>query len=317
MLLSIIFSFVVYNVSISELEIALARQSELIDEIQPLQLPGLPLAADRIDAVRIQLEESNDQIKQDLLLANIAIFFGGGLLSFALARRTLRPIEEAHDQQQRFIADASHELRTPLTAIRAQLEVAKRKKMKATDAKEVFESSIEEVDRLANLTESLLKLSSSEGKTITPTPISAHELATEAKQRVNGLAKEKDINLVISTSDLLINCEHNSIVEVLVILLENAIKYSDSQTTVEISSAEKPNRICVSDHGAGIPKSAIPHLFERFYRVDLSRSKQYVDGYGIGLSIAEQIMQQHNGRIEVESQQGKGSTFTLVFPKTP
>jgi signal transduction histidine kinase len=315
MLLSIIFSFVVYNVSISELEAALTRQSVLFEGIDLESLPTpLNLTSERLEAVLSQLEESNSQIRQDLLLANIVIFFIGGLVGFALARRTLKPIEEAHDQQQRFIADASHELRTPLTSIRAQLEVALRKNLEQAEMKKVVKSSIEEVDRLVDLSDSLLLLAKSEESLDTSTKVSVHELASRAKERVSVLAANKNINITIDENDVQLNCNEYAIVEVLTVLLENGIKYSKPDKDISIAAEAAPTRIIVTDQGIGIPKSSLDHIFDRFYRVDNSRTKQSAEGYGIGLAIAKQIMDRHKGKVKVSSDQDKGSTFTLIFP---
>ncbi len=315
MLLSITFSFVVYNVSISELEAALIRQSELLQDIDPEGLPApFNLAGERLEAVRLQLEESNNQIRQNLIVANIVIFVIGGAVSFVLARRTLKPIEEAHDQQQRFIADASHELRTPLTSIRTQLEVALRKHLKHAEMKKVVKSSIEEVDRLADLSDSLLLLAKAEDSLDASTKVSVHELASRAKERVSVLAANKNITIIIENSDVQLNCSEDAIVEVLTILLENGIKYSKPNKEILVAAEAGPTRIVVTDQGIGIPKSSLDHIFDRFYRVDNSRTKQSVEGYGIGLAIAKQLMDRHKGKIKVSSEQGKGSTFTLVFP---
>ena len=315
MLLSIIFSFVVYNVSISELEAALTRQSVLFEGIDLESLPTpLNLTSERLEAVLSQLEESNSQIRQDLLLANIVIFFISGLVGFALARRTLKPIEEAHDQQQRFIADASHELRTPLTSIRAQLEVALRKNLEQAEMKKVVKSSIEEVDRLVDLSDSLLLLAKSEESLDTSTKVSVHELASRAKERVSVLAANKNINITIDENDVQLNCNEYAIVEVLTVLLENGIKYSKPDKDISIAAEAAPTRIIVTDQGIGIPKSSLDHIFDRFYRVDNSRTKQSAEGYGIGLAIAKQIMDRHKGKVKVSSDQDKGSTFTLIFP---
>lgn len=253
-----------------------------------------------------------------LILINLAILVGGGVLSYYLARRTLQPIEEAHEAQSRFTADASHELRTPIAAMQSENEVALMSPDLTLDkAKGLLASNLEELGRLTALSEGLLRLAQLEHSSLDYERLSVDDVVQHAIDRVLPLAEKKHILVHPKGSKgLRLHGDATALTEAIVILLDNAIKYSPEKTEV-IVSARKEQRtvtIAVRDSGPGIKATELPHIFDRFYRADAARSKQKVSGYGLGLSIAKNIVDLHGGKITAQSTPGTGSEFMIVLP---
>jgi signal transduction histidine kinase len=135
-------------------------------------------------------------------------------------------------------------------------------------------------------------------------------------ERAGKIAQIKKIIIKNSAKDMTLKAEHHTLVELLVILIDNAVKYSPEGSTVIISSSQqnKTGKISIKDQGAGISATDLPHIFDRFYRADASRSKINAEGYGLGLAIAKKIADSLNGSIEVKSAPNRGSTFTISIP---
>jgi len=328
MLISIAFSFGVYRILSSELtrveRVQRLRQQRNLEQRTEF-FPRRPILDPEVVA------ETKNRIKAILLLVNLAVFGTSTAAGYFLAGRTLRPIKEMVEEQNRFIADASHELNTPLTSLKSEIEVSLRdKKLSLTDAKKLLESNLEEVNNLQYLSDNLIKMTQyQKSNRANLLEVSLSEIVTAAVKKVDTMAKRKKITITNNVGNLKLKGDRQSLTELLVILLDNAIKYSDKNTSVILSAAKdlKINHeishfvrddnsisIKVKDHGMGISKDEIPHLFDRFYRGDKSRTKSDTSGYGLGLSIAKQIVEKHRGKISVESEEGKGSTFTIQIP---
>lgn len=264
------------------------------------------------------IESSKRRLLLNLGLINLAILFVSGAAGYFLAGRTLRPIQKMVDEQKRFITDASHELRTPLTSLRSEIEVGLRnKKLTMENAKRLLKSNLEEVVNLQTLSDNLLELAQN-GRLIDRKAFQSVSLQTVIKsaiKRVEPLAKSKNITLNERVGNHSILGIPERITEVFVILLDNAIKYSANNREVIISTkaVDKYITVEVKDQGVGIAAGDLPHIFERFFRVTKSRSKNTVSGYGLGLSIAKKIVEAHGGEIGATSKLGKGTTFKLVF----
>jgi two-component system, OmpR family, sensor histidine kinase CiaH len=265
------------------------------------------------------LEEAKQRILFLLIVINLGILGLSGVAGYLLAGLTLKPIKKMVDEQNRFITDASHELRTPLTSLRSEIEVNLRdKKLTVKDARKLLESNLEEVNNLQYLSDNLIKLA----QTHTPNGIkfetvSFFDIATEAIRKVEKLAKKKNIDIEKSIEESLLLADRQGLTELLVILLDNAIKYSPENSSINLTSKKsgKNLKIEVKDQGIGIDKKDLPMLFKRFYRADSARSKKDADGFGLGLSIAKDIIEKHNGTIEVKSKPGVGTTFQIKIPK--
>lgn len=317
MLISLVFSFIVYSVSSQELNRGLRRQRDLF---QNTSVDGFMMRFNsQLEDQRLaQLEESSNRLKLNLLYLNGVILVFAGAGSYYFARRTLEPIEEMAEMQSRFTADASHELRTPLTAMKTEIEVSLRdKKMTLEESKALLASNLEEVEKLRCLSEALLKLARFEG---TPTKDSKAEVSAAAKEamdKVGKIAAQKNIEISGETKPVWVSVEKHHLAELFTIILDNAVKYSSENKKVVVAMAESGKNvvITVTDEGVGIKASDLPHIFDRFYRADHSRSKNFVSGYGLGLSIAKQIVDGAKGHVEAESEPGKGTTFKITLPK--
>lgn len=314
MLMSLGFSLVFYNTSYR----ALGRQLPPPNAFVPQTRNVVIGDAQSIDEfLRERIEEGRSELARRLIGLNVLILLGGAAVSYYLARRTLKPIEDNMEAQDQFVSDASHELRTPLTALQTTNEVALRKnKVSANEAKNIFQHNIEEVTKLRLLTDSLLNLAKTDNTALKLVPLDISNVVSDALNKVLDAALEKGITVDDKVPKLNIMGDKDCIRRALVIVLDNAIKYSPNESTIHISS-QKDTRyvwISVSDEGIGIKAVHLPHIFERFYRADSSRSKHRVEGFGIGLALAKKIVEQHNGEIIAESTPGKGSTFTIKLP---
>ena len=312
MVLSIGFSFVFYNTSANEL----GRQVPPPSDFEGYNLFGK--APDYHTFFQQRIAEGQDHLLRKLFLLNLLALILGMALSYYLARRTLKPIENAMEAQSRFVADASHELRTPLTAVLASNEVALRKpKLNLAQAKDVLRSNVEEMTKLKGLSEGLLSLAQREDdNTLVLIPVSLQDVASEAMNWGLKAAQAKQIAIQDAVPDIKVLGDMQSLVQATAILLDNAIKYSPKGSTIHLSGSEDGIRglLSVQDEGIGISVDDLPHIFDRFYQSDLARSKSEVSGYGIGLSIAHKILEQHNGKISVTSKPKKGSVFKLEIP---
>lgn len=218
-------------------------------------------------------------------------------------------------ERNEFLASISHELRTPLTYIKGYADIAKRDETKEQERIEYLSIIHEEAGKVNHLLEELFELAKIDQNmfTIQKETIDLHVLLEAIFQKVLPVFRDKNMNLVLnSNKSLKVNVDPLRIEQVLVNLLDNALKYSNSGTTTTIN-VKKKNRdiiIKVIDQGIGIPEDDIPHIFDRLYRVEKSRSR-LTGGVGLGLSIAKELVEAHGGEIGVNSTIGKGTTFTI------
>ena len=265
--------------------------------------------------IRKQQSEAADlHLAVALFYANVAVLVFGGAGAYFLAKRTLDPIEKAHEAQSRFVSDASHELRTPLAAMKMQIEVALRETaLTDTEIRELLESNLEEIDKLSQLSTVLLQLSRFEHDEIEMKNIS---LAPIIKSAVNRLDK-KGVRVELHTQTAHIEGNAPSIEELATILIDNALKYSPAKSHVEVSLTHDETHVIltVANSGSGIPAEHLAYIFDRFYRVTSSRSSQHTSGFGLGLSLAKQITELHRGDITVDSAVNGVTTFTVHLPR--
>lgn len=312
MMLSIGLSGIIYHLSSDALAQNTRRQINFFNNNLPLD--------DYNSFAKLrnsQYDEGTQRLKNSLLSFNLMVLLAGGAASYLLARRTLEPIEDALEAQKRFTGDASHELRTPLTVIQAENEVALRNpNLTKKEAVELLKSNLEEVAKLKTLSDGLLKLTNNDAQALELKPVALKSVAETAIERWQKPASGKKIKIEAQLKKATVQGDQESLVELVSILLDNAIKYSPPGSTIDIATYMKDRYSClrVSDKGAGVRASDLPHIFDRFYQADNARSKQTKGGYGLGLAIARQIADLHDASIEVKSTIGKGSTFTLRLP---
>jgi len=232
--------------------------------------------------------------------------------------QTLGRLENLFNSQRRFLADVGHELRTPLTVIRGNVDLMRR--MQQTDD-ESMDSIQSEVDRLTRLVGDLLLLAQAEsGKiTLVKKVVELDSLVLEALSQMRVLTKDR-LRLTLGEIDQVLVCgDEDRLKQVLVNLIGNAINYTPSggEVVVGVGKENDRARITVSDDGPGIPKEDLPHVFERFYRGEKSRTRSRDGkGFGLGLSIAYWIVRNHDGKIEVASSEKGGTTFCIWLPLT-
>lgn len=262
-------------------------------------------------------EEAIERVKLRLFIINGIIWSVSAAFSYFFAGYTLKPIKIAMDKQKEFIANASHELRTPLTAMKTSLEVALRDTTLSQDAKEILAGNLSDVKSLEDLSNNLLSLSRVQvhSKIIDRGKIRIGDILQSIKGQFEPIAKQKKITLDIeTTSGVFIKADAKLLHQLLAILVDNALKYTNKgQVKVKITLLKKYSRIMVSDTGQGIPERDIPYIFDRFYQAETSRSSK--NGYGLGLAIAQEIVELHGGKIKVQSQESKGTVFSVYLPK--
>lgn len=315
MLISICFSIAIYNISLNEIGQGLGRQN-----LRFRELPNnrMNLMMDQLEQIRNdEIESSNNNLKTNLIYYNLLILILSSAGSYLLAKRTIRPIEDMVESQHRFTADASHELKTPLTAMKTEIEVSLRdKKLDLKGSKEILGSNLEEISKLELLSSALLNLAKYQNETHKEYKrIILNDVLAEAHNKTASLSEKKNIQVNLSSLGGEINIlgDKTSLVELFVILLDNAIKYSPKKSDIDISTYLKDSKpvVSIKDAGYGIKASDIPHIFDRFYRADYSRNKERASGYGLGLSIAKRIVDLHQGQISVKSEVGSGSEFIV------
>jgi signal transduction histidine kinase len=230
--------------------------------------------------------------------------------------QTLERLEKLFVTQRRFLADVGHELRTPLTVIRGNVDLMRR--MNSTDA-ESMDSIVSEVDRLSRLVGDLLLLAQAEsGKLpMARRVVEMDTLLLEAMQQMRVLARDR-LQMKLGEIDQVLVCgDADRLKQVLVNLIGNAIKYTPpgGEVLVGLGKVENKARLTISDNGPGIPLEDVPHIFERFYRGEKSRTRSRDGkGFGLGLSIAYWIVRNHGGQIEVAPREPQGTTFCVWLP---
>jgi len=263
-------------------------------------------AAERISindlSQRIDVPDSNDEI------SNLASTFND----------MIERLDISFEKQKQFISNASHELKTPISVIQGYASLIDRWGKSDPDIlQEAIDSIKDETEYMSNLIKKLLFLARNEQSQINEQKkvISLVNVVSEVVKETSVLDINGDFN-IIENGDVFIFGDFNLIKQLLWVFFENSIKYSDKdfiKVDIEILSENEFAVIKISDNGRGISEEDIPHIFDRFFRADKSHSKA-VSGNGLGLSIAEIIVKQHNGKIDVSSEEGKGSQFKIYFP---
>ena len=271
----------------------------------------------------INVDSENELVAHYFDIITVAILAGitmSIVASYILSKKTLVPIADTLKKQMEFVQNASHELRTPLTIIQAKQELLlEEPDAKIIDKSEEIMLTLNETKRLTKLTKDIMTLARADEN-----KIKLKKEKTDIDELIEGLAKpyiemaelaEKKINLNLQYNEE-VSIDASKIYQVLVILLDNAIKYTEKGDTIEILTYSKDGKFTleVRDTGIGISDEAITHIFDRFYREDKARNRE-TGGSGLGLSIADVIVKAHNGTIKASHNKPKGTIFTIKLPK--
>lgn len=259
------------------------------------------------------------KFKNTLVVAIIICVILIVVASYILSKRTLKPIVASWKKQTEFVQDASHELRTPLTIIKAKQEkLLEKPESTIIDNAEDISITLKETQRLTKLVKELMELAKSDSKEI---KLSKDKfLLDEEVKNISNLYKDvantqnKELTLNLNYKGYIL-ADENKIKELLVILLDNALKYTEPSNSIEVNTYQKDGKaiIEVADTGIGISKEDQEHIFERFYRAEKSRNRES-GGMGLGLSIAYNIVKIHKGIIKLDKNRAKGTKFIIKLP---
>ena len=225
-------------------------------------------------------------------------------------------LEDGFQRERQFTSDASHELRTPLTAMQAIINVTRERRRPVEEYEIALDDLAEETDRLRTLTEDLLYIARGDVR-----PVAHHDevinlsnLLTDVSDSLFPMIESKGLRLERKIhNDLFVQGDSDALIRAFVNLIDNAIKYTEKgEIRIQANQTDKSHvEVEISDTGRGIPPEHLPHIFERFYRVDGARTTQ---GFGLGLAIVQEIVRSHLGRIDVSSHMGVGTVFRVSFP---
>lgn len=262
------------------------------------------------------IKETKERLSLFLIMINIIILTIAGGLSYFLAGKTLKPIKKMVDEQSQFITDASHQLRTPITALKSSLEVSLRdKNLTLNEAKKTIEDNLTDTNRLQNLSDSFLQLSQYQpsNTTIQFENVDLNSAINEAVEKIKPLSQEKKIIVFYSGKKIYLQGNKYGLVDLFVILLDNAIKYSPIKSSIKIeqNQNDKISTVSIKDQGIGIAEKDLPYVFERFYRSENVRSQKHTNGFGLGLAIAKRIVDMHKGKITVKSIKNQGTIVSV------
>lgn len=257
-----------------------------------------------------------DQLLMTFLLVGIAMLAMIYLISLFFANRAIRPIKASWEKQKQFIADASHELKTPLTIIRANADaLLTNQEEPVKKQRKWLDYMQQEITRMEKLVNDLLVLAKTENTSIRTCYVPFHlsEVVNDVILSMEVIIFEKGFHLTHTIeNNIMVKGDAEQIKQVVCILLDNAIKYTDQNGIIEISLKKAKGRVVFSikNSGRGISQEELPKVFDRFYRTDPSRTKES-GGYGLGLTVARSIIQQHGGEIVAQSVENQFTTFSF------
>jgi signal transduction histidine kinase len=255
------------------------------------------------------------------IVALVLVAAGG----WFLARQTTAPVERAIEHMRRFMADAAHELRTPITVVRSRAEIALQREREPGDYARALRGIEQEAIRLGRIVEDLLMLARADTgeRPIERQRVFLDDITLDAADAARSVAERKHVMLVVdSFEEAAVLGDADLLRQLVMILLDNAVKFTEPNGSVRVGVSAVAGRatLTVRDTGVGITSGELQHVFERFYRSDLSRSRgasrdtSSSAGAGLGLSIAQWIADEHGASIEIESQPRQGTAVVVQFP---
>ncbi len=320
------------NVPINEATHAAVREKTLFREMKlnerpyavfsrAIHIPGRGDYALHMARSQVSLKKTLSTLLQWMIAIKFVMVIIAAFIGYWFATRTLRAEEKAHARLRNFTADASHELRIPITSLRGHLEVALRRQRSAEEYQVAIENALEEAEHLSKITRDLLLLSQTDAGQLKLSiqPVALKSFTEDVFDQLAGFPDVKRISKKLRpVNDATVYFDPDRVRQLLLILVDNALKYGRENGTIVLESRAEDGKTVfkVEDDGIGIPAKDLDKIFTRFYRVDKSRSRE-MGGTGLGLSIAQWIASAHNGTIRVESQEGKGSIFTVTLASKP
>jgi len=310
--LSLLFSGVLYHLSNRELAEALSNQYHALANNDHD-------GDNRSRASTQELDTRSQHLLQNLVYFNILVFIGSSMASYALARRTLRPIETAHQAQIRFTAEASHQLRTPLAAMKADTEATLMdRRNNAVVLRRTLQANLLDIEKLEKLTNHLLEISRYKNRAAPAwEDINLDTTIQEVLKQFQQPILANRLRITLDTTAVHITGDQQALQQLIAIVLDNAIKYNQSKGSVRVAltNDNKYANITITDTGIGIRAEDLPHIFENFYRSPTAVStKNKVVGYGLGLPLAKEIVELHNGTLAVQSKEHHGATVIIKLP---
>ncbi|MCL5006850.1 MAG: HAMP domain-containing histidine kinase [Patescibacteria group bacterium] len=274
---------------------------------------ALDLRSEFLDPVlaHAALVKFSSDLETDIIIIDAAFIALMTTLSYVFAGEILRPLRESIEEQKRFTADVAHELRTPLAVMRADLEIAEASEsLDRKETERLIKSNLEEVEQLTELAGSLLILLKEDNAGSNDMKkVDLYSLTGKAVGQLRVLAEARGLSMEMAEGTPVFTVGHPDSLNIMIRnLIKNAIQYTPEGGAVTVSVGEENKKavLRVRDTGIGIGEADLPHVFDRFYKADKSRT-QSEGGAGLGLSIVDRIVRNHNGQIKIESVLGKGT----------
>ena len=294
-----------------------AHKTKLMMTSLKINEPGMPAQTVYVGKDVTALYNGMEKATMIMAVLGLLALIIATIVGHLLSGKAMVPLKAAYEKQRQFAADASHELRTPLAVVMASADLLQNDpSIKSPFLKQVIEDVRDEVKKMTKLVSDLLVVARSDNKALKlkPSKFDMGGVTAQVARLMQPLAEQKQITLVAEKMPkVLVQADEQKIRQLVLILVDNALKYTPEggRVTVEFRKAEK-GRIClaVSDTGIGISKEDQEKVFDRFYRVDKARSRE-MGGNGLGLAIAQEIVNLHQGRISIQSELGKGTTFLV------
>ena len=308
--ISLIFSSVLFYFAHNELQEGLTKQ------YAELTIKDGDTSIQHYGVLNKELNHASNKLLLIFIYLNLGVLILAALIGYLLAKRTLKPIQRSLMNQTHFAEEASHELKTPLAAIKASSEAELMTNSKNIKSyRKLLKANIKDIDKLQELINYLLEIAR-EGDIghLNKQEINIKNIFNEALSVIQIKARPKKIIFKNKIKSIVFEADPVAIKQLLLIVLDNAIKYSSKDQEIEINthSAKQELTISIKDHGIGIDKKDLKHVFERFFQANKNKASDLpIDGLGLGLYIAKEIVRRHSGTINIDSHQGNNSGTTI------